>query len=584
LIEELIPILLNSQSLPLRIIDKTVLQSLYIENFTIVKQLNLHLESGLTIISGETGAGKSILIDALSLVLGERADTSVIREGCEMARVKALFKLLPTTRIWLQQHQLSNQEDTCLVCREISHNGRSRGYINLRPVSIQMLRQLGEQLVDIHGQHLHQSLLKPETQRCLLDELATDKTVLEQVKQAYQQWKSLTVALDHLGGEDREAKIAFLRYQLSEFGTFELTPQALDRLAEEHRRLANAHKLLENTQRALSLLDNDETGSILAYLSQASHILEEVQLHDSQLKTIITLLDNALIQTQEAVKELRHYWHHLDTDPIRLQEIQQQLILLQDLARKHRVNLPELPAHFENLLKQLHELENYEEHASRLVTQIEAALQNYRLITEALHQQRHQTAQHLAEQITQQLQQLGMPGGQLLIAVTADEEAPPSVIGTDIIEFLVTTNPGQTPKLLHKVVSGGELSRISLAIQVITAQSSGVPILVFDEVDVGIGGRVAEIVGQLLNRLGQQRQVLCITHLPQVACQGHHHLRVSKIIDQQTTHTFISRLDPEQRIEEVARMLGGVEITSQTLAHAQEMLQRSHQSSHPLYN
>ncbi|BAP57313.1 DNA repair protein RecN [Thioploca ingrica] len=584
MIEELIPILLNSQSLPLRITDKTVLQSLYIENFTIVKQLDLHLESGLTIISGETGAGKSILIDALSLVLGERADTSVIREGCEMARVKALFKLLPTTRIWLQQHQLSNQEDTCLVCREISHNGRSRGYINLQPVSIQMLRQLGEQLVDIHGQHVHQSLLKPETQRRLLDELAADKTVLEQVKQAYQQWKSLTIALDHLGGKDREAKIAFLRYQLSEFGAFELTPQALERLAEEHRRLANAHKLLENTQRALSLLDNDETGSILANLSQASHIVEEVQPHDSQLKTIITLLDNALIQTQEAVSELRHYWHHLDTDPIRLQEIQQQLILLQDLARKHRVNLPELPAHFENLMKQLHELENYEEHASRLVTQIEAALQNYRLVTEALHQQRHQTAQLLAEQITQQLQQLGMPGGQLLIAVIADEEAPPSAIGTNIIEFLVTTNPGQAPKLLHKVVSGGELSRISLAIQVITAQSSGVPILVFDEVDVGIGGRVAEIVGQLLNRLGQQRQVLCITHLPQVACQGHHHLRVSKTIDQQTTHTFISRLDPEQRIEEVARMLGGVEITSQTLAHAQEMLQRSHQSSHPLYN
>jgi DNA repair protein RecN (Recombination protein N) len=563
-----------------------VLQSLSIENFTIVKQLDLQLEGGLTIISGETGAGKSILIDALSLVLGERADTSVIREGCEMARVKALFvQLLPTTQLWLQQQQLNNPENTCLVCREVNRNGRSRGYINLQPVSIQMLRQLGEQLVDIHGQHVHQSLLKSETQRRLLDELATDKTVLEQVKQAYQQWKSLTIALDNLGGEDREAKIAFLQYQISEFGSLELTPQALERLAEEHRRLANAHKLLENTQRALALLDNEETGlSLLSYLSQASHILEEVQQHDSQLQNIITLLDNALIQTQEAVNELRHYWQHVEVDPNRLPEVQQQLILWQDLARKHRVNLPELPTHFENLMQQLHELENYEEHANRLVTQIEAALQDYRLVTEVLYQQRHQTAYCLAEQITQQLQQLGMPGGQLVIAVTADETAPPSVIGTDIIEFLVTTNPGQPPKLLHKVVSGGELSRISLAIQVITAQSSGVPILVFDEVDVGIGGRIAEIVGQLLNRLGQQRQVLCITHLPQVACQGHHHLRVSKTIEQQTTHTFISRLDNEQRIEEVARMLGGVEITSQTLAHAQEMLQRGYQLSHRLYN
>ncbi len=561
-----------------------MLQSLYIENFTIVKQLDLHLDSGLTIISGETGAGKSILIDALGLVLGERADTSVIREGCEMAQVKARFKLLPTTQIWLQQHHLDNQENTCLVCREVNQNGRSRGYINRQPVSIQMLRQFSEQLVDIHGQHAHQSLLKSETQRRLLDELAMDKTVLERVKQAYQQWKALVMALNDLGGEDREAKIAFLRYQISELGAFELTPQTLERLAEEHHRLANAHKLLENTQRALALLDNDETGSILAYLSQANHILEEVQPHDYQLKTIITLLDNAIIQTQEAVSQLRHYWHHLDTDPIRLQEIQQQLILLQDLARKHRISLPELPAHFENLMKQLHELENYEEHANRLITQINTALQNYRLVTEALYQQRYQTAQCLAEQITQQLQQLGMPGGKLVIAVTADEEAPPSAIGTDIIEFLVTTNPGQSPKLLHKVVSGGELSRISLAIQVITAQSSGVPILVFDEVDVGIGGRVAEIVGQLLNQLGQQRQVLCITHLPQVACQGHHHLRVSKTIDQHTTHTCISWLDPKQRIEEVARMLGGVEITSQTLAHAQEMLQRSHQSSHSPYN
>lgn len=562
-----------------------MLQSLYIENFTIVKQLDLHLESGLTIISGETGAGKSILIDALSLVLGERADTSLIREGCDMAQVKALFQLLPATQMWLQQQQLNTQDNTCLVCREVNRNGRSRGYINLQPVSIQMLRQLGEQLVDIHGQHAHQSLLKSETQRRLLDELATDKTVLERVKQAYQQWKSLTTALDNLGGEDREAKIAFLRYQISEFGSLELTPAAVERLVEEHRRLANTHKLLENTQRALALLDNEATGSsLLSYLSQARHILEEVQQHDSQLQNIITLLDNALIQTQEAVNELRHYCHHLDTDPTRLQEVQQQLILLHDLARKHRVNLSELPAHFENLVQQLHELENYEEHANRLVTQIEASLPNYRLVTEVLYQQRYQTAYCLAEQITQQLQQLGMPGGQLIIAVTADEEAPPTAIGTDIIEFLVTTNPGQSPKLLHKVVSGGELSRISLAIQVITAQSSGVPILVFDEVDVGIGGRVAEIVGQLLNRLGQQRQVLCITHLPQVACQGHHHLRVSKTIDQQTTHTFISRLDNEQRIEEVARMLGGVEITSQTLAHAQEMLQRSHQSNHRLYN
>jgi len=553
-----------------------VLHYLQIENFAIVEQLKLHLESGLTIISGETGAGKSIVIDALSLVLGERGDSSVVREGYETAIVNAIFTLSSPALAWLEQQNLSHGHD-CFVRRVISQNGRSRGYINDQPVPMQTLRKLGEFLIDIHGQHAHQSLLKSEPQRQLLDDIAEDKSSLEQVTQTYQEWHFLNTALEALGGEDRESKIAFLRYQVEELEAFELTTEALERLENEHRRLVNAQKLLESSQLAISLLDNEETGSTLSCLSQASHILEDVQQHDSQLNNINSLLENAIIQTQEAVGELRHYLHSLDIDSARLQTVQQQIAMLQDIARKHHVRVNDLPAHFEKLTQQLNELEHYEEKANQLKIQLAQTLQNYRVAAQALHQHRLQTAQQLSEKITTEMHQLGMPGGHLLITVTANEEATPTVIGTDSIEFLVSTNPGHVPKPLQKVASGGELSRISLAIQVITAQNSGVPILVFDEVDVGIGGGVAEIVGQLLSHLGQQRQVLCITHLPQVACQGHHHLQVSKTTLQQSTQAYITVLDTQQRIKEVARMLGGMEITAQTLAHAQEMLQGSYQ-------
>ncbi len=553
-----------------------MLHYLQIENFAIVEQLKLQLNNGLTIISGETGAGKSILIDALSLVLGERADSTVVRQGHEIAVVNAVFTLPPAALECLSPKQL-NKGNKCIVRRIINQNGRSRSYINDQSVSLQTLRQLGEHLVDIHGQHAHQSLLKSEVQRQLLDDMAFDKKLLNKVLQAYQHWKSLKKALDNLGGEEREAKIAFLRYQVQELEAFELTAEALEHLEKEHRRLANAQKLLEHSQLALRLLDNEEPRSTLSCLSQARHALEDVQEHDSKLNEITGLLENAIIQTQEAVGELHHYLDHLDMDSARLQEVQQQIAKLQDLARKHRVRFAELPAHFEKLTNSLNELENYEENASHLEAEIAEALQDYRVAAKALHEQRLDSAQQLAEQITDEMQQLGMPAGQLVVAVNANENAPPAPTGTDFIEFLVTTNPGHPPKPLQKVASGGELSRISLAIQVVTAQSSGIPVLIFDEVDVGIGGKVAEIVGKLLNQLAQQRQVLCITHLPQVACQAHHHLQVNKIMNQQSTHAHVKVLDNQQRVEEIARMLGGIEITSQTLAHAQEMLQRSHQ-------
>lgn len=547
-----------------------MLHYLQIENFVIVEQLKLQFNKGLTIISGETGAGKSILIDALSLVLGERAYSNLVRQGCETAQVNAVFHLPLAAQQWLEQQNLSHGEE-CFVRRVVNHNGRSRAYINDQPVSIQTARKLGEYLVDIHGQHAHQSLLKPDIQRQLVDELMDDKKNLQKIKNTYQDWNKLKTELQHLGGEDREAKITLLRYQVQEFENFEVTTEALEKLEIEFRRLVNAQKLLENSQDALTLLDNDEATG----LNKAFNLLEEMQDADSQLTNITTLLENAIIHTQEAIGELRTYIHNLDLDAERLQDVQQQINQLQDLARKHRVSYAELPKYVEQLNKQLKELENYEQRAANLEAKIAESLQNYKQISQILHQQRIKTANTLSEQITKEIQQLGMPGGKLTIKVTLDEQAAPSPTGSDKIEFLVSTNPGNLPKPLQQVASGGELSRISLAIQVITTESRGVPILVFDEVDVGIGGGVAEIVGQLLNKLGQQRQVLCITHLAQVASQGHNHLQVRKNVLKETTYANIKQLDYQQRIEEIARMLGGIEITSQTLAHAEEMLEHA---------
>lgn len=553
-----------------------MLSSLQIQNFAIVSHAELHLNTGLITITGETGAGKSILIDALGLVLGERADSNMVKQAADFAQVDAHFTVTPKILTWLQHADLPTQN--CHIRRLVYANGRSRAFINQHAISVQQLRDLGEHLVDIHGQHAHQSLLKQDVQRHLLDAVAPDKTVIEQVKTSYQQWKALTTELQQLGGnmQDREAKLALLRYQVQELAELELSDAALQQLEAEHRRLANATKLLDHSQAALNLLDADDQNSSLSCLNQARQQLCTVQQHDSRLNNILNLLETAIIQTQEATSELHDYMADLDIDPQHLQQLDQKLMKLQDMARKHKVKFNDLPHYFAQLSQQLHELENYEQRAAALEGKIAAVLKHYREFAKNLHQQRVKIAAHLSQQITENMQQLGMPAGQLSIMVDEDECATPSAHGVDFVEFLVSTNPGHAPRPLHKVVSGGELSRISLAIQVITAQYSGVPTLVFDEVDVGIGGGVAEIVGKLLLQLGQQRQVLCITHLAQVACQGTSHLQVSKTLHAAHTHTTLHWLNPRQRVEEIARMLGGLEITPQTLAHAAEMLNTAH--------
>ena len=554
-----------------------MLISLNIENFAIVDKLEVNFNQGLSIITGETGSGKSIVIGALGLVLGERAESGVVRQGQEAARVSALFNVSADMKTWLQQNDLHNTVDSeeCVVRRVVRHNGRSRSYINDQPVSLQTLRQFGEYLVDIHGQHAHQSLLKYEVQRQLLDEMAEDQTALQNVIAVYKRWRKIQDELDKLASSvhDRDANLTLLRYQVEELEEYELTEDSIQILEEEHRRLANAHELQESSHRALSLISGEHQNSALSCLTQANQNLIQVEKYDTQLDPIIHFIEEASIQVQEAVSELRHYVEHLHMDPERLEWVDQRIGALQNLARKHKVNFIDLPAYFEQLTQQLAELEHYKEKAAELEKEIVEIVEEFNEAAHILYEQRVANAIPLSEKITAHIHDLGMPGGHFVIKVTPNDNAQPSPHGTDKVEFLVSTNPGQDPKPLHKVASGGELSRISLAIQVITAQTSGVPTMIFDEVDVGVGGGIAEIIGQLLRHLGQQRQVLCITHLAQVASQGHHHFQVQKTTRNQHTHTQIKPLTEKQRVEEIARMLGGVKITKQTLAHAKEMLQ-----------
>lgn len=550
-----------------------MLHTLSIKNFVLVDSLDLQLHEGLSIVSGETGAGKSILVDALGLLLGDRAGSDVVRAGEEEAEISAAFDLTPTVSAWLEERKLNGNPDDCLLRRIINRNGRSRAYINDHLVTVQNLREVGELLVDIHSQHAHQTLLKTDAQRDLLDNRQEQNQALQQTATAYQNWKKSQDALLRLGGNaaERAARIEVLRYQVKELEALGLDDNGIAALDEEHQRLAHAGQLLESVQNALDLLDGDNLAALNG-LHRAAQNISSVQEHDPSLQAPLEMLENAAIQVEEACHELRRYSENLDIDPQRLQYVEQRIATLQDMARKHQTQATELPDRLRQLSTQLDELSHYEERAAALESEVQETLQTYRKSAQALYQQRSVTAKELSAQIEERMQSLGMPKGRFSIQISHHPDAPPALKGTDRVEFQVCMNPGQPLKPLHKVASGGELSRISLAVQVITAQSSTVSSLVFDEVDVGVGGGVAEIVGQQLQALGKQRQVLCITHLPQVAAYGRQHLQVQKITENNNTCSRIQQLSPQQREQELARMLGGLKITEQTLAHAREML------------
>jgi DNA repair protein RecN (Recombination protein N) len=555
-----------------------VLRHIQVQNFAIVEAMDLDFRDRMTVFTGETGAGKSILIDALGLCLGDRAQSGMVRAGCERASVTAVFDIghLPHLAQLLTEKGVDVVDGECIIKRQVDVEGRSRGFINGAPVPAQLLGEIGDSLVDIHGQHAHQSLLKREIQRELLDGFAGHDDTLAAVVKAYEHWKELTGELSRLGAavaEDREARIDLLRYQLQEIDALRFSPDELPVLEQEHARLSNLTRIIAGCQQAFHLLEESET-SVEMLLKRATREVHTLQDIDPHLKPVAEFLENASVQILEANATLRHYLDSLDCDPAKLEQVESRIAALHDLARKHRIPIEDLPSHRETLKTQLDALEHSAERIAELQRLREASLVEYQQAALALHVSRARAGEELAERVSRLMHTLGMPGGRFSIAIETAEGGAPSPTGIDRIEFLVSANPGQPLQPLTKVASGGELSRMSLAIQVIAASDKGVPTLVFDEVDSGIGGAVAEIVGRQLQSLAERRQVLCVTHLPQVASLGHQHLKVTKTADRENTHTRIDYLDGKPRIDEIARMLGGVEISKQTLSHAREMLER----------
>ncbi|WP_161985769.1 DNA repair protein RecN [Ewingella americana] len=551
-----------------------MLAQLTISNFAIVRELDIDFHRGMTAITGETGAGKSIAIDALGLCLGNRADGNTVRLGATRADICARFTLVdtPSAKQWLADNQLDEGND-CLLRRTISADGRSRGFINGTPVPLSQLREVGQHLIQIHGQHAHQLLLKPEHQKQLLDAYADQPVLLSQMRQAYQNWHYSCRQLAQYQQQvtEREARRQLLQYQLKELNEF--SPQAgeYEQIDEEYKRLANSGQLLSLSQSALYLLADSDDQNIVSLLYTAKNQLAELAELDSKINDLITMLDDASIQISEASDELRHYSERLEMDPNRLFELEQRLSRQLSLAKKHHVSAEDLPELHRQLLEEQQVLDDHDINQAELSETVNLHYLQALKIAEELHEKRQFFADELTRLITDSMQALSMPHGKFKIQVQFVPEHL-SQEGADRLEFQVTTNPGQPLQALAKVASGGELSRIALAIQVITAQKMETPALIFDEVDVGISGPTAAIVGKLLRQLGESTQVMCVTHLPQVAGCGHQHYFVSKETDGEVTETQINRLDKKARLQELARLLGGSEVTRNTLANAKELL------------
>jgi DNA repair protein RecN (Recombination protein N) len=554
-----------------------MLTHIHVRNLAIIDEIEVELTAGMTTLTGETGAGKSILVDALGLVLGDRADSAVIRHGCERAEISAGFDIQdhPAASDWLAEQALDGDGE-CQLRRIINREGRTRGYINGQAVPMQSLRELGEQLVDIHGQHEHQSLLRSHVQRQLLDAFGRHQSLLDKLTACYTEVKAVRDELQGAFGNDvdRDARLDLLRYQRQELASLELGTEDIRNIDEEHARQANAGRLLETSQQGLERLDADEGPSVSSLLNQTLDELGELAGLDSGLEETTQLLNEAAVLIKESTESLRHYAERLDIDPQRLQWLEQRIGILHDLARKHRCSPEDLPAIEEKISKELDSIEHADEHREALQARLAALEQDYLDTAGLLTAKRRRAAKTFGKQITDAMQTLGMAGGIFTVRIDPRTEKTFSVHGRDDIEFMVSANSGQPVQPLSKVASGGELSRISLSIQVISASSETIPTLIFDEVDSGIGGGVAEIVGQKLRALGKDRQVLCVTHLPQVAALAHQQLQVTKLSGKDTTRTRIRRLNEEERIDELARMLGGIKITHQTREHAREMLQQ----------
>ena len=554
-----------------------MLTHIHIWNFAIVEALDIELEPNLSVLTGETGAGKSILLDALGLALGDRADSTVIRHGQSRAEISVTFDTsqAANAEAWLKEHDLDS-ECECIIRRTVNEKGPSKAFINGKPATVQQLRELAEMLVDLHGQHEHQSLMKADVQQQLLDDYAKHSSLVNEVSTSFREWNKLNTEFKKLNAakNEQDHRLDLLKYQVNELESLDLKMDESEKLDIEYKRLSNASQLIQTTEKTLQALEDNDKGSVSHQLNHFTIELQQLGKTDSKLNDIASLLDNAVIQISEANSELHQYVDNLELDPQRLNYLDERIATIHNLARKHQVSPNELPALFIRLEKELDSIENADGHLETLQQEIEATAKIYVTASKKLSLSRLKAAEVLSTKVTENMQELGMEGGSFVVGLNAYEESSFHLNGNEQIEFLVSANPGSPAKSLSKVASGGEISRISLAIQVIAAESTRIPTLIFDEVDVGIGGRVAEIVGLKLKELASHRQVICVTHLAQVAALGEHHLQVSKQSDSATTISQINYLDKPLRVKELARMMGGIEITKQTLSHAEEMLDK----------
>ena len=554
-----------------------MLTSLYVRHFAVVEAAEIAFGPGLTVVSGETGAGKSLLVDALMLLAGARADSGMVRAGSDRAELAAEFDLaeLPQARDWLQREEL-DEDGGCQLRRVIRAEGSSKAWINGRPANARQLGELASLLVEIHGQHEHQALLSRSHQLSLLDAYAGHDDLLARVRDGALQWRELGARMRKLsGGEDRDQRIELLRHERGELEKWALPAAELSELEASHRRLANAGRLAEGSAGVVELLDGESEFALRRALGRAHAELGKLAALDDRLAPLLELLDNASIELGEAADGLGRYAQDVDLDPERYTEVDGHLARLHELSRRHRLPVAELHDKLAALRIELNELEGAGDALEQLASQRQRLQHDYTLAAAQLSQARAMAATRLSEEVSVLMTELGMAGGLLRIELEAAVGEEPDPQGQERCELLVSANPGQPPRPLRKVASGGELARISLAIEVATLGKDTVGSMIFDEVDSGIGGAVAEVVGQKLRALGALRQVLCVTHLPQVAAQGHAHLRVSKRSDGDSTRTQIEKLDAGGRRDELARMLGGVEITRETRAHAKQMLERA---------
>ncbi len=549
-----------------------MLTSLWIKNFAIVAELELDFQSGMTAFTGETGAGKSIMIDALMLALGERADAGVVRPGKDSCDIQACFSYAPDSipAQWLADHDVQQDEAQIILRRVITQEGRSKAYINGVPFPLQKVKELSETLVHIHGQHQHQTLLLHTTHREQLDQYAEHAELRQALAHLYRDCQRLKEEKSRLA-QAHTQDMQEVSQDLQELQRLNPIEGEIDDLHQEHQLLHHAKDYLEQTQCLIQMMSADDAPNVQQYMHTLLQNMTGLPQHNPHIQAAKSLLENATILLEEAYDELESFGQTVHIDPERLGVIEERMSALHHFARKSHIPIQQLHTHIQTLENQLQQHMNIEERKQRVEQELAAAQASYHTLAMQLRNSRIQHAQTLAARITANIQQLGMPDGFIHIDITPLDTM--QAHGLDKIEYRVSTNPGLQPDLLTKIASGGELSRISLAIQMIAAQQGATPTLFFDEVDVGIGGATAAIVGRHLRELGTRLQVFCVTHQPQVAASAHQHFLVKKYVDQEQTFSQIVALDAALKIEELARMLGGLTITQQTRSHAQELIE-----------